>query len=214
MHGYTHCIVCIYCCYLYIYYMHTAWCAPLQATCAPLVRRTTSGSHCSLPFTWRGVPRDDCVWHAGMAVCPVMMAAGRGDKPGAQQQQQQQQSVTLPDGSAVSDAGRMHGTDMTAGTATNATGMLRSNSSSSSSLDQELLDAPHGRPSWRWEQCAPDYITSWQLPLRPSAPQSGGWDPAGRGSDMAYGMDDSAAGGSSGMQPLITSAAARRGSPR
>ncbi|KAF8057891.1 PRY3 [Scenedesmus sp. PABB004] len=49
--------------------------APAVQPCAPLARATTSGAACALPFTWRGVPRDDCVWQDGLEVCPVAAAA-------------------------------------------------------------------------------------------------------------------------------------------
>jgi hypothetical protein len=100
--------------------------------CAPLRRTTTSGRRCSLPFTFAGAPRDDCVWSWGMEICPV----------------------------EISDLDLDLGPDATPNTVNPASagvGFVNVSSTSGGSTGA-------GRPRVVWEQCIPDYQTSWDLP--------------------------------------------------
>ena len=84
--------------------------------CAPLVRKTITGRRCSFPFTWEGIPRDDCVWTWGIQACPVEVTDHDTDDEG--------------DPSGGSSDGYQ---------TANRTRVV-------------------------WEQCAADYVTSWEQP--------------------------------------------------
>lgn len=91
--------------------------------CAPLRRTTTNGRRCSMPFTFAGTPRDDCIWSWGMEICPV----------------------------EISDL------DLGANPVNPGAGFVNVSSTSGGSTGA-------GHPRVVWEQCVPDYQTSWDLP--------------------------------------------------
>lgn len=111
--------------------------------CAPVVRTTISCSSCYLPFMWQGFLRDDCVWHNGMEVCPVLASAAEG----------------AGGGGGVSAAGsKSSGSGIPPVPATNALDWL-SGAGTAAAVGAAAAVGP-----WRWEQCSRDYVTKWDQP--------------------------------------------------
>jgi len=117
-----------------------------KEACAPVVRTTISGNTCYLPFMWKGALRDDCVWHNGMEICPVLATAA-------------ELAAAAGLGSSEAFGPALPPTPATWGSTASANAAANARNGSSSSSTLVAAGAP-----WRWEQCTKDYVTKFDAP--------------------------------------------------